>query len=368
MSVSLADRIAEKATRSDLVDSVEALSCSAGMTLEKWLTAVSSLNQVFTSDLVWLTQSERAGVLWAAEQRIKDALTKFYPSHEHIEEEHLKQSLDPFVKWFETKSDNAVVDFSWKVMAWQPRSGRRDALYPVRRMENSGRLAGPISKENIDIAVTIVEEAKAIGRWPEGRWRFVQWDSDSRTYFKSLEDPSYLVRAASAYALGAMLWGCYSEGNGCGVPAGTEMLDFIQKQEQKHAGVAGAFLQGADWFSYVFDNGWLTPAGYDMRAWFLETLRTSSREPQVPELISLEFWAHEFFSCDALAIEKILDMGREYLAVLTATEEPRCIDQLMPLLTKMSQSANPRVAGAIQEYLRERWTHSGMSFFHDEDD
>jgi hypothetical protein len=199
--------------------------------------------------------------------------------------------------------------------------------------------------------------------WPDGRWRFVQWNSDSQTYFKSLEDPSYLVRAASACALGALLWGCYSKGDGCGAPAGTEMLAFIQKQEQRRAGVAGPFLTGADWLSFVFHKEWLTPVDFDMRAWFLDTLKTSSKEPDVPTLIPLEFWAHEFFSCDTAAIEEILKMGREHLAVFTATEEPECIDRLMPLLTNMSQSSNPRVASAIQMYLKERTTHAGMSFF-----
>jgi hypothetical protein len=348
MSVSLADRIAETAPRSELVDSIESLSCFADMTPAEWLAAVSSLHPVFTSDLAWLTRSERNWVFGAAKEHIKNALTKFYPG-EYVEKVHLEPALDPFVKWLESLSDGEVVQFSWDVIAWRPSLGWTHAWYPVRRMQESGRLAGPASKENIETAVTIAEEAKAISSRPKGRWRFVQWDSDSRTYLESLEDSSYLVRAASAFAIGAMLWGCHSEGDGCGAPAGTEMLDFIQKQEQKRAGVAGPFLQGADWLSFVFDNEWLTPAGYDMRAWFLETLRTSAREPDVPHLISLESWAHEFFSCDAAAIDTMLDMGREHLAVLTATEEPRCIAQLMPLLTKMSQSSHRRCDPGVFE-------------------
>ena len=149
------------------------------------------------------------------------------------------------------------------------------------------------------------------------------------------------------------------------------MLDFIQKQEHKHAGVAGPFLTGADLLSNTFDSWlakWSAPAGFDMRAWFLETLRSSSREPDIPRLIGLEFFAHELFRCDAAAIEEMLNMGRDRLAVLTATEDTYCIDQLMPLLTKMSQSSNPRIASAIQMYLKERSTHAGMSFFDDEND
>ena len=367
MAINLASLIADKASRDDFLAMIDALPFRAGMKSREWLAAISSLRPIFESDFAWLTQYDGARVRGAAKDSIRRALTEFFPSHEHIEEDDLKPTLDSFVTWLEAASDHTVVRFSWDLMAWRPRLGWTGAWYPVRRMKRSGRLAGPISKENIEAAVTIVEEASAMGSWPEGRWRFIEWESASKTYFKSLEDPSHLVRAASANALGALLWGCRSNGEDCGAPAGAEMLDFIQRQEQKRAGVAGPFLMGADWLTYVFDNEWLVSADYDIRAWFLETLRTSSREPDVPHLLPLEFLAHEFFSCDAAAIEEILNMGREHLAVFTATEEPRCIDRLLPLLTRMSQSSNPRIAGAIQIYLKERVSHAGMRFFDGDD-
>ena len=204
--------------------------------------------------------------------------------------------------------------------------------------------------------------------WPQGRWRFLQWNSGAQTHLKSLEDPSYLVRAASANALGAMLRGCWIEADGCGAPSLSEMLDFIQKQEQNRSGVAGPFLQGAGLLDDMTE--WLTEwpkrGDFDMRAWLLETLRTSSKETDKPHFISLEFFAHELFCCDADAIEEMLSMGREYAAVLTATEQPKCIERLLPLLTKMSQSSNPRVADAIKEYLKVSSTHAGLDLLEDE--
>jgi hypothetical protein len=60
-------------------------------------------------------------------------------------------------------------------------------------------------------------------------------------------------------------------------------------------------------------------------------------------------------------------MGREYAAVLTVREQPKCIERLMPLLTKMSQSSNPRVALAIQEYLKTRCTHAGLELLKEDE-
>ncbi len=362
-----AQRIAEKASRADLLDSIRALPSSAGATAATWVAHASALHPIFTSDLSWLSRADRRRVFATAEERIKDALTKFYPG-EYVEHAYLERSLGPFVKWLEAQPDWRVVQFSWDITAWRPTIGWTGAWYPICVMEDSGRLTGEISRENIEIAISIVEESRAMDLWTQGRWRFVQWDSSSQIYWKSLEDPSYLVRAASASALGAMLRGCWIEGDGCGAPSLSEMLDFIQKQEQARSGIAGPFLQGAGLLDEVAEwlAEWTVPADFDMRAWFLETLRTSSRETDKPHFISLEFFAHELFCCDAPAIEEMLSMGREYAAVVTATEQPECLERLMPLLTRMSQSSNPRVANAIQEYLKMRRTHAGLELLEDE--
>lgn len=101
-----------------------------------------------------------------------------------------------------------------------------------------------------------------------------------------------------------------------------------------------------------------------MRAWFLETLRTSRQpEPETPHLQTLEFYAHEFLSGDADAIRELLQMGRLELAVMTATEEPEAIDHLLPVLTEMAASEDPRVSAAIRKYLAEREQHAGLDVF-----
>ena len=98
-------------------------------------------------------------------------------------------------------------------------------------------------------------------------------------------------------------------------------------------------------------------AGVDMKdCWFLSTLRQSGREPDVPHIQSLEFYAHELFAFDAGAIRELLKMGRTELAVMTATEEPNAIPELLPLLDEMAASTDPAVSAAIREYLRERST------------
>jgi hypothetical protein len=84
-------------------------------------------------------------------------------------------------------------------------------------------------------------------------------------------------------------------------------------------------------------------------------------EPHVPHIQTLEFYAHELFASDVNAIREFLKMGRRHLAVMTATEEPNAIPELLPVLTEMAASSDPALAAAIREYLSAESHHAGLS-------
>lgn len=95
----------------------------------------------------------------------------------------------------------------------------------------------------------------------------------------------------------------------------------IQNREAIAPGIAGPFLNGANWS--VAPEEWAQFGGdIDMKSWFIETLRVSSVEPKVPHIQTLEFYAHELFAFDVDAVREFWKMGRCDLAVMTATEEP----------------------------------------------
>jgi len=168
---------------------------------------------------------------------------------------------------------------------------------------------------------------------------------------------SYLVRAAAADCLGQVFRGCSN--NRCAeaaVPVAS-ILEFIRLQEQRNAGVAGPFLMGAQW-----GLDWPADPNYDYRAWFLDVLRTSERERDMHHEQSLEFYAHEFFSRDAEAIEEFISMGRKNLALMTATESPEAIYDLLPLLQKLAASGDPLIARTIKAYLASGRPHAGIAF------
>ena len=84
-SPSLVDQLRLRHLSGPPWDSIGPLQCLAGMKPEEWLTMVPFLRADFAPYLAWLDPSDRKWVSWVAKDYIKDALTEFFPSHEHME-------------------------------------------------------------------------------------------------------------------------------------------------------------------------------------------------------------------------------------------------------------------------------------------
>lgn len=257
--------------------------------------------------------------------------------------------------WVQSLPDYTVVRFCWDLVAYD----RTFTPEPVWWLKRCGRLSGTISYDHIGLAVSLADEADAMLWWPRSRWSVIAWDAGSAPYIELLGHESYLVRSAASLALGRLFKGIRTNVPGRKSPSLSEILTMIQHREVETPGVAGAFLNGADWS--VDPEAWATFGGdFDMNAWIIETLRNSALEPQVPHIQSLEFYAHELFAYDGNAIREFLKMGRKHLAVMTATEEPSSIPDLLPVLTEIAGSDDPALAAVITEYLSSGSHHAGL--------
>ncbi len=320
---------------------------------EEWLLAAKLIGDTVAADLSWMNAEDREAAEYFAVRQVTNALTKSWPGR-YIVDGKIKEALLSFVKFLEGQNDRQVVDFAWDVLYADLTCEGRAERGPVLWMKDSGRLQGEFSFENLEHAIALAAEADAMYWWPDERWRVMRWVRDGHQFIEQMDHPSYLVRAAAAGCLGQVYRGCSQNECAEPSPAIPEIMEFLKRQEQRHAGVAGPFLMGAQW-----GLDWKVGREYDYRSWFLEVLRTSERERLVPHEQSLEFYAHEFFSGDAAAIEEFLEMGRKRLAVMTATESPEQIYELLPLLQKMAASEDPQVAAAIKTYLAKGYSHAG---------
>jgi hypothetical protein len=301
----------------------------------------------------WLSPRDKGWVEACLLEFARKAFTKLRARGEH--DYRIPAELTGFAEWLKLLPDQAVVHFCWDLV----KSDHFPMPDPVLWLHWSRRLAGEISLQNIELAVSLDGESERMQRWPEGRWSVARWERDSSPYIQLISHSSYLVRGAAGYALGSVYKGTATKN----APPISDVLAMVQRMEIVNPGIAGPFIEGA---SFLEEFEWNERAeGFDARTWFLETLRRSAREPQLPHLISLEFFAHEFFRADAEAIREMLRMGRRHLAVMSATEEPRVIPQLLPVLEEMAASTDPEVSAAIKTYLADPSTHAGLHHLSD---
>jgi hypothetical protein len=301
-----------------------------------------------------MTETERVALQQSVLQFVTDAFTVARRPVAWLGTT-LRDSFADFIEWLKTQTDAEVVRFCWDLLA----DNLSFTPAPVRWLGDDGRLADAHSFDFLKLAVTLKAEADAMYRWPPVRWQVVTWNEGGRPYRSLLTHESYLVRGAAAMVLGRMYVRLKTICPTGDAPDLAIALATMQEQEARTPGVAGPFLCGAGWS--VEPQAWdLLAAGFDMNRWFLDTLRSSRRETEIPHIQSLEFYAHEFFYSDGEAILEFLRMGRKELALLTATEEPTCIPQLLPVLNQMAACGDAEVERTIREYLQSQSHHAGL--------
>jgi hypothetical protein len=325
----------------------------SGLSLDEWLSLVPPIANSVAA-LSWMTETERVLLQQRVLTFVREAFTVARGPVTCFGSA-LRDRFADFIEWLKAQTDEQVVHFCWDLLA----DDLSFTPAPVFWLRNDGRIADAHSFEFLELAVTLKAEADAMYWWPPARWRVVTWDGEARPYHSLLTHESYLVRGAAALVLGRMyvnLKTIHRTGN---VPDLAIILATIQEHETRTPGVAGPFLCGAGWSVEV--EAWdVLATGFDMKRWFLDTLRRSRRETKIPHIQSLEFYAHEFFCSDGEAILGLLRMGRKELALLTATEEPTCIPQLLPVLEQMAASGDADVERVIREYLRRQSHHAGL--------
>jgi hypothetical protein len=271
------------------------------------------------ADFRWMTDLDRGVAMACVESFVRQAFTVLRPPEE-LSWEAIREACPSLMPWLESMPDEKVVAICWDLLNFEPGFTPQ----PVWWLHHSGRLSGAISDENLRLAVSLEQEGDAMLRWPEARCAVMSWERDSHPFIELLSHSSYLVRAAAARNLGCMYFNLKTKASGGGIPDLPEILGMIQAYEVKTAGIAGPFLDGAQW-PYEGEV-WSPPhCDVDMKAWFMETLSNSDRERDVPHIQSLEFYAHELFSGDADSIREFLRMGRTELAAMTAAEAPDAV-------------------------------------------
>ena len=364
MGSSIQELLEQQAAGEALLSALKAHNLAPTLTTTEWIQRVSAVVAVTKSELEWLDQDERRFVQRKVVSYVKRALTEFYPNA-RIPPADMETALRDFTDWISLQEDSIVLDFVWDILIDVPRRAWTLVLDPVWWLHHSGRLSQDITYDCLELALTFRAEAEAMHRWPDERGDLADWQRDSQVYFTCTSHPSYVVRAWAAVALGRLYLNCVSSQR-ANTPPVAEILTWVQEQQIINAGIAGAFLNGTDWSMKAEDLSAFSK-DFDLRSWFLDTLRLAKPELDLPHIITIEFYAHEYFDRDQDAIREMLRMGRKYLAVMTATQRYDAIDRMAGVLQEMANSDDANVARAIQEYLKVRGPHAGIQYMPERD-
>ena len=183
------------------------------------------------------------------------------------------------------------------------------------------------------------------------------WNYCFRNLVPLLDHQNYLKRAEGAKKLGQYY--CNLSGSLRNAPPLVDSLNLIAEKEVVQRGVAGAFVNGLDksclglgCLHADYKND-LEKYKFDPRVWVLDILRHSKGEElYTPNAQSFDFYVHEYFDSNPEAINELIDMGREELALDAATEPDTKVPNMQVVLKRLVKSKNNFVAESAKEYLK----------------
>ncbi len=154
-----------------------------------------------------------------------------------------------------------------------------------------------------------------------------------------------LLRASAAAAFGEM----YAN-EAVNLPPLGQTMQQVKEREIERPGFAGAFVGQLLMDSLV--DGEIAGSGINLTDWILEIVaRRKSAEPYVPFYNGIDFHAHEVLSVNPDAVGKLISLGAESLAAMTATEEDYPIVGMEEHLARLAGSSDDFVCRTCSWHL-----------------
>ena len=268
------------------------------------------------------------------------------PWNENQAEMNLKPLFDFYNYWITKGSD--FIHTEWKVLTkGYPvfknifRNWMKEL--EVKEFKQEGYLEG------FELAVKLDELIEKQGYGKEN----FSWQYCKINFLPLLDKKHIMVRAGAARNLGRFYY-YSSEDEIKKAPSLPEILEILKQKEIENAGVVGPFIDGLDYcgISTLLAET-IKKENFDLTNWILDVLKKSKTEPYFPNAQPLWFYAHEYFCYIPEAVEELIKMGREELAIYSATDHPGKIEGMEPVLLKLTKSKNEDWSNWAKSHLKE---------------
>jgi hypothetical protein len=134
------------------------------------------------------------------------------------------------------------------------------------------------------------------------------------------------------------------------------MLDRLSRLSRYRAIACGAFICGFDadfaGLSALSSDARLSEAGFSIDDWIVRIVAGDDEEPYLPNAQALWFYIHEHYYADPAMVTKFIDLGRTWLALMCATEAPKKVSGMKPVLERLAAVPDRGIADAAKAHLQ----------------
>lgn len=199
------------------------------------------------------------------------------------------------------------------------------------------------------------EKAEELLKKAESRAR-ISWMECERDVLSLLGEAHPMVVGGAARYLGAL----YANDGivDCSdAPSLVAVLDRLSELPCFRAIACGGFVDGFDLDCRGLQTLATDPrareAGFDIDLWILKIVASDDYEPYLPNAQALWFYIHEFYDLDPAMVMKFIDLKRDWLALMCATEVREKVSGMKTVLERLAASSDADIAGAARWHLNE---------------
>ena len=96
-----------------------------------------------------------------------------------------------------------------------------------------------------------------------------------------------------------------------------------------------------------------TPAEYGGEGWVSEIVAGAEPEPDRPAAQSFWFWVHEAYCANPPFIDRLIDAGHLWEAMMCATEIGDAVEGMAPVLARLAASDDKDVSARARGWLED---------------
>lgn len=196
-------------------------------------------------------------------------------------------------------------------------------------------------------SLTSLKRARALATLADVGRQCMAWTTCEAELLPQLEDPHPMVAACAGRFLGSLYSDPEARFNRGTAPPLIEMMAHLTEVKTCRRAVAGGFCHGIGALTGLPDE---VGDGFDLDDWTKAILAHPLEEPYVPGAQAFWFPVHEHYWNKPDFVGALIDMDREWIALMCATEAG-FVEGMRPILDRLADSNDADIAASAAAHI-----------------